>query len=139
MPGQIYHVTTCTFGRARVFSDVAPARAACMVIAAPGTMGDAQLLAWVLMPDHLHLLLQLGQVTSLRSAIGRVKTRSAWAVRRATAHEGAVWASGFHDRALRREDDVAAVAHYIIANPLRAELVSRVAAYPYWDAVFLDR
>jgi putative transposase len=48
-----------------------------------------------------------------------------------------VWADGFHDRALRLEDDVLIAARYIITNPVRAGLVSRVHDYSYWDAVWL--
>ena len=42
-----------------------------------------------------------------------------------------------HDRALRRDEDLLAVARYIVANPLRAGLVRRVGDYPLWDAVWL--
>ena len=48
-----------------------------------------------------------------------------------------VWAEGFNDRALRLEDDVLFAARYIITNPVRAGLVSRVHDYSYWDAVWL--
>ncbi|NJC47919.1 UNVERIFIED_ORG: hypothetical protein GGR78_001170 [Xanthomonas campestris] len=29
------------------------------------------------------------------------------------------------------------MARYLIANPLRAELVERVGDYPFWDAIWL--
>jgi hypothetical protein len=48
-----------------------------------------------------------------------------------------MWQKGFHDRAIRREEDLRAVARYIIANPLRAGLVRRVHDYPLWDAIWL--
>ncbi|WP_296409958.1 transposase [Zoogloea sp.] len=88
-------------------------------------------LAWVLMPDHLHWLIQLGQGVSLSMPIRTLKGRSA----RALGHP--VWQRAFHDRALRREDDVVSVARYIVANPVRAGLVSRVGDFPHWDAVWL--
>ncbi|MFB6261862.1 MAG: transposase, partial [Thiohalorhabdaceae bacterium] len=49
-----------------------------------------------------------------------------------------VWQPGFHDRAIRREEDLEAVARYVVANPLRAGLVDRIADYPHWDAAWLD-
>jgi hypothetical protein len=48
-----------------------------------------------------------------------------------------VWQKGFYDRALRSDEDVAAVARYIVANPLRAGLVDSVREYPFWDAIWV--
>lgn len=48
-----------------------------------------------------------------------------------------VWQRGFHDRALRQEEDLIATARYVVANPLRAGLVDRIGDYPWWDAVWL--
>ena len=44
---------------------------------------------------------------------------------------------GYHDHALRQEEDLRAVARYIIANPVRAGLVERIGDYPHWDAAWL--
>jgi REP element-mobilizing transposase RayT len=48
-----------------------------------------------------------------------------------------VWQPGFHDRALRTEDDLPAHARYIVANPMRARIVRHVSEYPFWDAIWL--
>jgi REP element-mobilizing transposase RayT len=48
-----------------------------------------------------------------------------------------VWQNGFHDHALRQEEDLAEVARYIVANPLRAGLVERLGDYPHWHAIWL--
>lgn len=50
---------------------------------------------------------------------------------------GGLWQPGFHDRAIRRQQDVRKAARYIVANPLRAGLVTDVLKYPYWDAVWM--
>jgi hypothetical protein len=49
-------------------------------------------------------------------------------------YRGHVWQRGFHDRALRGDEDLPAVARYIVANPLRAGLVRSVRDYPHWYA-----
>ena len=61
------------------------------------------------------------------------------AVKAVTAHGlgKRIWQSGFHDHALRREEDLAQLARYIVANPLRAGLAQRVGDYPHWDAAWL--
>ncbi len=87
-------------------------------------------LAFVVMPDHLHWLLELRQ-ESLSRLVGRVKSITAKRI------GGRVWQDGFHDRALRKEEDLRAMARYVVANPLRAGLVERIGDYPHWDAVWL--
>jgi len=88
------------------------------------------------MPDHLHWLIQL-QAMPLSKLVLQVKSRSAIAINKARATSGHVWQKGFHDHALRREEDLTATARYVIANPLRAGLVKRVGEHPHWDAIWL--
>lgn len=89
------------------------------------------------MPDHWHGLLQLQGDGSLPAAMQRMKGNVARRVGPQLTGGGPLWAAGFHDRALRREEDVLAVARYIIANPLRAKLVQRIGDYPFWNASWL--
>jgi REP element-mobilizing transposase RayT len=98
--------------------------------------GLVRSLAWVVMPDHLHWLIELQQET-LDVVMRRMKSRSTCLINKKHQRRGRLWRNGFHDRALRREDDVQAVARYIVGNPLRAGLVSRIGDYPHWDAIWL--
>lgn len=101
----------------------------------PACWGDAQLLCWVLMPDHWHGLVQLGDHDALSLVMNRFK---AFTARRLSCTQaGVVWDRGFHDRALHKEDDIRAVARYIVANPVRAGLVNSVLDYPYWNCIWL--
>ena len=88
-------------------------------------------MAYVLMPDHLHWLLTLGQGRSLSVVVRAVKA--------VTAHQigGVVWQRGSHDRALRCDEDVQQVARYVVVNPLRAGLVRHLGDYPHWDAIWI--
>lgn len=96
----------------------------------------ADSLAWVIMPDPIHWLLQLnGQ--SLSRVVQRVKSKSAIAINRAKCCSGPFWQSGFHDINVRTEDSLVGFARYIVANPVRAGLVKSVRDYPLWDAVWL--
>lgn len=131
LPGQIYHVTVTTQYRQPVFIDLGHARTVIRVMhrAAERTLSSS--LCFVLMPDHLHWLIQLGEATTLPTLMRMMKSISAHQVGRP------IWQAGYHDRAIRAEEDVRAVARYIVANPLRAALVARVGDYPHWDAVWL--
>jgi len=96
----------------------------------------ADSLAWVVMPDHFHWLVELRNAT-LPALMLATKSRSARAINAHLGRTGRLWQKGFHDRAIRREDDLLAVARYVIANPIRAGLVRRVHDYPLWDAKWL--
>jgi putative transposase len=93
----------------------------------------------VLMPDHWHGRVELGEGESIAATVGRMKATSATAVRRIHDWPHRIWADGFHDRALRSDDYVIAAARYLVLNPFRAGLVRRIADYPFWDAVWVDR
>lgn len=88
------------------------------------------------MPDHLHWLVQL-KTGSLNQLMQRLKSRSAISLNRLHGTHGAIWQKGYHDRAIRDEEDLRDVARYIVANPLRAGLVKRIGDYPFWDATWL--
>jgi REP element-mobilizing transposase RayT len=66
-----------------------------------------------------------------------IKGRSAISINRALGSHGQLWQKSFHDHALRKEEDLLAIARYIVANPLRAGLVKKIGDYPLWDAIWL--
>lgn len=135
--GQIYLITTTTEGRAPLFRDFALAR---LVVAEMRRLQDQNLLhsiAWVLMPDHLHWLLQLKGPMTISMVIKVLKGRSARQLGFRLSGSQVIWQKGFHDRALRSEEDIRKVARYIVANPLRAGLVEEIGHYPFWDAQWL--
>lgn len=137
LSGQIYLVTFTTTDRRRMFEDfdrtAAVSRA--LHVAAPAL--GSRLIAWVLMPDHCHLLVELGQVETLSRWVGRVKAATARTVHHAEPDLGPVWSRGFHDHALRAEESIRDVALYVLMNPVRAGLVARIKDYPFWNADWL--
>jgi putative transposase len=137
MAGQVYLATFTTHARVRWFDDVDAARCACRYLTDPRGWRSSKLLAWVLMPDHWHGVLSLEDGDSLPRLLNRIKSHSARAVRRECGVEEKVWADGYHDHALRRDEDLVDVARYVVLNPFRAGLVRRIGDYPYWDAVWL--
>ena len=93
--------------------------------------GYAHTLCYALMPDHLHWLMRL-EKSSLPAAVRLLKGRSARAIGQP------VWQANFHDHALRSEENLQETARYIVANPLRAGLVTHLNDYSLWDAVWLS-
>lgn len=88
------------------------------------------------MPDHLHVLVTLGHAESLSHLMARVKAVSARSALAVTHGAAPLWASAFHDHALRTDEHLAIAARYIIANPVRAGLVDHVGLWPFWDCAW---
>jgi putative transposase len=134
---QIYHVTTCTGARHPWFVNFRIAR---IVITEMRRLQEEQRvvsLAWVVMPDHVHWLLQLREDSDLSQVIKKLKGRSSRQIRLQSGQTAPVWQRGYHDHALRCDESVPQIARYIVANPLRAGLVERIGLYPHWDAIWL--
>ncbi|MFM9912743.1 MAG: REP-associated tyrosine transposase [Methylophilaceae bacterium] len=128
---QVYHIIATTFDRKPVFADFHAARLLIAALRHEAERHHAETLAFVVMPDNSHWLMQLAAGQELASIVGAVKS--------VVAHQlgERLWQAGFYDHALRRDEDLPAVARYIVANPLRAGLVQRLGDYPHWDAVWL--
>lgn len=134
--GQIYLLTAVVHLRQPIFSEWHTGRLLVQQLRQAQQDGLAESLAWVVMPDHFHWLLVLGD-SDLAGLMLRVKSRTARAVNSWRGESGQLWQRGFHDRAIRREEDLPSVARYVIANPVRAGLVKRVQDYPLWDAIWV--
>ncbi|TDB27278.1 transposase [Stenotrophomonas sp. ATCM1_4] len=133
--GQISLITFTTRDRIALFGQHALAAHVARAIHDPGNWPHARLMAWVLMPDHWHGLIAPNGLEPIGRTIARLKANT-------TRHlpatvERPVWARAFHDRALRREEDLRTVARYLLMNPVRAGLVSSPRFYPYWNAIWL--
>jgi len=135
-PGRIYLITCVTHQRDTVFSDWQCGRL--LVQALMKEHQRAQTLAYVVMPDHLHWLMKLKDNATLGGLMRAVKGVSSWQVNKLLNRSGRLWQAGFHDHALRKEEDLVETARYVVANPLRAGLVQRIGDYPLWDAVWLE-
>ena len=135
-PGGIYLVTFNTEERRPWFADWEAASRTARALSSLEAWTDSALLCWVLMPDHWHGLVQLGEREILSRSVGRARAHATRAWRPPDGQQ--LWQRGFHDRALRAEERLVDVARYIVANPLRAGLARRIGEYPYWDAVWIS-
>lgn len=137
LPGQVYLLTTVTHRRQPVFADTELARLASRCIGGPELWAPSHCLCWVLMPDHWHGLVELGDGAELAYVMQRFKGVLSRRIGLHAALAGPLWMHGYHDHALRREEDLRTAADYVIANPVRAGLAANPGAWPYWDAWFV--
>jgi putative transposase len=136
---QIYLVTCVAYDRRPVFQDLQSGRHVVQALRYASSNKTAETLAYVVMPDHLHWLLSLGDGVTLSCVVGAMKRHSARRINE-VMHRSVrtVWQRGFHDHALRQDESVQDVARYVVANPLRAGLVCRLGDYALWDAIWLN-
>ena len=134
--GQIYLVTAVTRNRVPLFTNLHLGRIVVRTLHCQEVAARAPTLAYVVMPDHLHWLVQLRPGSNLSEVVRSVKGKSAFDINRAVGTRRRVWQQSFHDRALRREENLGDVARYVVRNPLRAGLVRRLNEHPLWDAVW---
>lgn len=133
LANQIYHVSTATRDRRPIFSDLKCGRAVVRALQYEHDAGYVDSLAFVVMPDHLHWLFALMGSRQISECVKNVKCNSARTVKKIAGIDGVVWQKGFHDRAIRRDEDLVHVARYIVANPWRAGIVDSIRDYPLWD------
>ena len=131
LPHQVYSITLVTKLRASIFAQHHCAAVAAKYLYDEDILRHVDMLAFVVMPDHVHWLLQLKESGDLSEAVRLYKAKVS--VRLGES----CWQPGFHDHAVRDEEDVASVARYIVANPLRAGLCQKIGDYPYWNAIWL--
>jgi putative transposase len=94
---------------------------------------------FVVMPDHLHLLLTVGEGMTIERAMQLVKGGFSYRLKKECGYLGEVWQHGFSET--RVEDRQSFLRHkeYIAANPVRAGLADSPEAYPYCFAYLAKR
>ena len=140
--GRIYLLTTATWQRKPLFLNFALGRIVVQAMRFQENEKRIESLAFVLMPDHFHWLVALQHEATLPEVMKSVKSYSSRRIGNILRQGGEVeathiWQDGFHDHALRKEDDLIDVARYIVANPVRAGLVQKIGDYSLWDAKWL--
>lgn len=89
---------------------------------------------FVIMPDHLHLLLTPSPTTSLEKAMQFIKGGSSYQIRKARNDKMEIWQVGFYDWTIRDTSDWQTKVEYIRTNPVRAKLVRRLEDWRYSSA-----
>ena len=119
--------------REKVFANYQIARLAAQALNSKKLWPDAKCLAWVVMPDHMHVLIELGDKEPLSLAVQRIKSLIAVAINQERSKRQPVWQRGYYDHAMRTHEDVLSAARYIVNNPVRAGLAENIGDYPYWS------
>jgi REP element-mobilizing transposase RayT len=85
--------------------------------------GDRYVLeAWVIMPNHVHILITPNQDQSVSVIMHSIKSFTAHSANRLLGKKGAFWSKEYFDRYIRDARHYRAVVSYIEENPVKAGL-----------------
>ncbi|MGB8539129.1 MAG: transposase [Acidobacteriaceae bacterium] len=93
--------------------------------------GRFQLHDFVIMPDHLHLLMTLPVDTTVEKAMQLIKGGFSYRLKKEFGYQGEVWQRRFSEVRIRDGQSFFEHRDYIVQNPVKAGLVNRAEQYPY--------
>jgi len=91
--------------------------------------------AFVVMPNHVHVLVTPLGEHRLSEIIHSLKSFSAHEIGKLTGHRGAFWQKEYFDHMVRNAEQLGRIRSYILDNPMRAR---RDAAFPEVDAADVE-
>jgi REP-associated tyrosine transposase len=125
----VYFITCCTNRRRQLLAST-NVHAAFVQFAIQGYADFGIAVGrYVILPDHLHLFVALGEDCKLGNWIGTLKRLLAREV--VTDSEDPIWQRGFFDHILRSSESYLEKWNYVKENPVRAGLVTCATNWPY--------
>lgn len=91
-----------------------------------------ELLAWIIMPNHVHACVLLHPRWSLEKVVFGWKRHSSGEINRRLGRNGQVWMHDYFDRLIRDEEHLRNVVRYIRRNPEKARL--EAGRYTLWES-----
>lgn len=122
-----YLVTAVTAQRRRLFQVEANAELFISVLQENRLKGRFELHAFVIMPDHVHLLLTPAEDVSLEKVMQFLKGGFSFRLK----SKMDVWERGYDSRRITDPAHFDACRRYVEQNPVRAGIVDAAEEYPY--------
>jgi putative transposase len=123
-----FFVTTVTWQRLPIFRVEARAQLLIDVLLAYRDQGKYLLHEFVVMPDHIHVMLTPAADISVERAVQFIKGGYSYRLRKEEKIQ--VWQPSFTNHRIRDAEDYERHGSYVRLNPVRAGLVRDAAGYP---------
>ena len=154
-PGVVYHLTIGANKKRNIFTHPSLNQAVIATLKDAAKLYGYKLIAYCLMPDHLHILVQAGETPKdLRGFVRGFKSYCSVATPVATniatpvatennnrsiatpvATDCSLWQRGFYEHILRKNENIAEVAEYILNNPIRKGLIEERGQYKWCELI----
>lgn len=125
-----FFVTTVTANRRRLFQLESNAHLLLSVFEQNRTKNRLRIRAFVVMPDHIHLLLTPAKDVSLEKAMQFIKGGFSFQLK----SNSNVWQESYNEQRIKDAEDYAQHRTYIEENPVRARLAPLRETYPFSSA-----
>lgn len=132
-PGIPHHITQRGNRRQQVFFNAEDYTVYLAGLAARCRAEDVEVLAYCLMPNHVHLILVPPHEDALSAVLSRLHRDYARRINFREGWRGFLWQGRFASFAMD-EDYLLACARYVELNPVRARLVAHPAEWPWSSA-----
>ena len=129
VPDLVFFITTGLKNRSRLFGQSAPARLVLECFQFFRANGEIELYGFVIMPDHLHVILKTKPPLTISRFVKRMKTH----ISHLLGH-GPIWEKGYWSEVIESEAFMKQKLVYIHENPVRAGLARKPEDYPWSSA-----
>lgn len=129
--GFIYYVTSVTHLRKKIFLSNTASRFLLVTIAYHKYILDFKLFAYVIMPDHFHIIIQPSDEYSLPKIMNYIKGNFARKYNQTHKETGSVWQRRYYERVMRSEEETIQKIKYMHNNPVVKGLVKEPGDYEF--------
>ena len=133
-PGCSFFIRTKAFQNAALFQASTPASIFVAVLFRYRQRGEYLLHAFVVMPNHVHLLITPSIRCSLERAMQLIMGGSAHEIHQQCGGRRPSWQSGFYEATIRNVADYESKVNYIHRNPVMARLVTDASDWKWSSA-----
>lgn len=133
-----YHVLSRGNARQTIFHDDADFNAFSILLERAGGERPMRLLAWCLMPNHIHLVVRPHRDGDLGSWMHWLLTTHVRYQQHRHSTIGRIWQGRFKAFPIQQDGHLLAVVRYVERNPVRAQLVRRAIEWPWSSVVQRD-
>ena len=138
--GEFYFLTThCAFGT-KPFEERQGSLAFMDIFKEKHDKFNLRLFAYVIMPNHVHILLQLPENVDISNLMNHINGASSRRVNSVLndRYEN-IWQGGFHDEIIRSATDFGNKVNYVHENPVSKNLVEKAIDYEFSSARFYSK
>ena len=133
-PERIFFVTSVTAQRKHLFPNESAAKLFLDTMFSYRDRGIFQLYEFVVMPDHVHLMIEPKATVALERAMQFIKGGYSHRYMKETGSKTEIWERSFTNHRIRDWDDYESHKRYVHLNPVRAGLTQSPLDYPYSSA-----
>ena len=138
-PSRIFFATTKTSMSRRLLQSERNAGLLIEVLRSLVAENSLKLHDFVIMPDHIHLLIEVGCDMTIEKAMQLVKGRFSHRLGKELGYKGEVWQRGFTEEQVLGRESLSQHRKYIAENPVKAGLVREGESFPFCYQTLAER